>query len=330
MKNLAAVRVLVAPVVAGAVAGMLILWMLASAMHGGAPHSLRVGVVAPDQALSQVSAALDQKEPGAFSIVRYTTADEARAAVDSRDVAGAVVFGNGTMEIKVASGNGPASANAIGGAFSAIAQATGAKPTVTDLRPMSSTDPIGIVPFFLVLTVSLSGLICGLVALMLGGRPSLMTRLGAMVVFAIVSGFLAAGMVGFVGTFDASLWPLSAICMLLALSVAVTTLALQRLVGVAGTGLSALCVVVLGVATSGGMAGPAFLNDGFRELAGILPPSAALSAARGALYFDGAGIYGPCLSLAAWIVVAGAALVAAERWMAPRAMALPRPQPEAI
>jgi hypothetical protein len=88
--------------------------------------------------------------------------------------------------------------------------------------------------------------------------------------------------------------------------------------------------VVLGVATSGGMAGPAFLNDGFRELAGILPPSAALSAARGALYFDGAGIYGPCLSLAAWIVVAGAALVAAERWMAPRAMALPRPQPEAI
>jgi hypothetical protein len=330
MKNIVAIRALVAPVVAGAVAGMLILWMLASAMHGGTPHSLQVGVVAPDQAFSQVSAALEQKQPGAFSLVRYTSAADALAAVDNRDVAGAVLFGQGTVDIKVASGNGPASANAITGAFSAIAQAIGAKPAVTDVHPMTSSDPIGIVPFFLILAVSLSGLIYGLIAHILGSRPSPLAGLGAMVVFAIVSGFLAAGTVGFVGTFEASLWPLSAICMLLALSVALTTVALQRLIGLAGVGLSVLFVVILGVATSGGMAGPAFLNDGFRELAGILPPSAALSATRGALFFNGTNLYAPCLVLVAWIVVAGAAVVAAEYLNAPRAVALPHPQPTAI
>ncbi len=330
MKNVGAMRAVIAPVVAGALAGMLILWMLASAMHGGTPHSLQVGVVAPDQALSQISVGLGQKEPGAFSLVRYSNANGAAAALDNRDVAGIVVLGQGSVDIKVASGNGPASANAIGGAFTAIARALGAQPTVTDVHPMPATDPIGIVPFFMILAVSLSGLIYGLIALMLASRPSLATGLGAMVVFAIVSGLLAAGTVGFVGTFDSSLWPLSAICMLLALSVAVTTVALQRLIGVAGTGISALVVVILGVATSGGLAGPAFLNDGFREVAGILPPSAALAATRGALFFNGANLYPPCLVLTAWIVVAGTVLVVAELLRAPRAMALPQAQPKAL
>ncbi len=325
MNSLASARKLVAPVLAGAVAGTLILWALAAALHAPAPHSLPVALVGPDKAVTTISSQLDQRQPGAFSVVRYETSDAARAAVDNRDVAGAVVVGQGTLDIIVASGNGTASAGAISGAFGAIAQAMGAKTTITDVHPLPAADPIGIVPFFLVLAVSLSGLIYGLIALLMGGNSRIGARLAAMIVFAIASGLLAAATVGFVTTFDSSLWALAGVCMLLALSVAVTTTALQRLIGLAGTGLSALIVVILGMATSGGMAGPSFLTDGFREAAGILPPSAALSAARSALYFSGSGLLVPCLVLAAWIIVAGAVLLAADQWLAPRAAVLPGP-----
>jgi hypothetical protein len=329
MNNVSQMRALIAPVVAGAVAGMLVLWALASAMHAPAPHGLPVGLVAPDQAATTISAQLEQKQPGAFTVVRYDNSDAARAAVDDRSVAGAVILGQGTMDIVVASGNGSASASAISGAFSAIAQATGVTPTVSDVHPLPAGDPFGIVPFFLVLAVALSGLIYGLISLLMGGNGTLAARLAAMVVFSILSGLLAAATVGFVTVFDSNLWLLAGVCTLLALSVAVTTVALQRLVGLPGTGLSALLVVILGMATSGGLAGPNFLADGFRELAGILPPSAALSAARSALYFGGSGSLGPVVVLAAWAVVAGVVLVAAERWLPARAAATPRAEGQA-
>jgi hypothetical protein len=306
-------RGFVAPIVAGVAAGTLILWLMAAAMHAPAAHGLKVALVAPDQAAAAITASLDQKSPGAFSIVRCTTAEDARAALDDRAVSGAVVMGHGTADILVASGDSEASAAAIGAAFAAVAKATGATATVTDVHPLPASDPHGIVPFFLVLAVSVSGLLYGVIGFLFGDATKTAARVASMIVFAIADGLLVAGVVGFVTGFDSSQWLLAGICMLLALAVAASTVALQRLVGIAGTGVSALFVVILGMATSGGMVGPAFLADGFRELAGLLPPAAGLSAARGAMFFGGGGLVTPVAILTAWIVVAIVVTFAAER-----------------
>jgi hypothetical protein len=313
-----AFRGLVAPVLAGVVVAMAIVWLMASALHSPAPHGLRVGLVAPDQAAAAISASLESKQPGAFTIVRYASSDEARAAVDDRSAAGAVIVGNGTVQILVASGDSEASAAAISGAFTGVASGMGATPSVTDVHPLPASDPHGIVPFFLVLAVSVAGLVYGAVALILGGSASLLRQAGSLLAFALLGGLGAAATVGFVVGHDASQWLLALVCGLLALAVGSTTMALQRLAGIAGIGLAALFVVLLGMATSGGMVGPSFLADGFRELAGILPPSAALAAVRGTMYFDGAGLALPTAVLVAWIVVAFAVLVGAQVWIGRR------------
>jgi hypothetical protein len=316
MKSLsnASVRGLVAPTAAGVLAGTLIFWLMAAALHSPTPHGLRVGLVAPDQAAASVSAALEQRQPGAFTTVRYDTSDEARAAVDDRSVAGAVVISTGTMQIMVASGDSEASAGAISGAFSSIATAMGATATVTDVHPLPSSDPHGIVPFFLALAISVSGLIYGVLTFLLAGPRGLPGQLASLGIFAVLDGLLAAAVVGYIVGFAASQWLLAVVCMLLAAAVAAATIVLQRLTGMAGAGLSALFVVILGMATSGGMVGPSFLADGFRELAGIFPPSAGLAAARGAMYFNGGGLVWPVAVLVTWIVVALALVIGIEIW----------------
>jgi hypothetical protein len=316
--TIASVPSLVAPVAAGVVAGTLIFWLMAAALHAPAPHGLRVGLVAPDQAAAAVSASLEQRQPGAFTIVRYDTSDDARAALDDRSVSGAVIIGTGTMQILVASGDSEASAAAISGAFSGAATAMGATPTVTDVHPLPSSDPHGIVPFFLALAISISGLVYGVLVFQLSGVRKPLEQLVSLAVFTVLDGLLAAAVVGYIVGFDASQWQLAVVCMLLAAAVASATMVLQRLTGMAGAGFSAIFVVILGMATSGGMVGPSFLADGFREMAGILPPSAGLAAARGAMYFSGGGLVWPVAVLAAWIVVTLAVLVAIEVWASRR------------
>jgi hypothetical protein len=311
-------RDVAAPIAAGVAVAMLIVWLMASALHSPAPHGLRVALVAPDQAASAVAASLEKKQPGAFTIVRYDTREAAKAAIDDRSVAGAVIVGTGAVEILVSSGDSEASAAAISGAFSGVAAGMSAAPTVTDVHPLPNSDPHGIVPFFLVLAVSISGLVFGAAASLMGGASGLMSKLGSAFAFAVLDGLGAAVVVGFVVGFEAELWLLAGVCACLALAVAAATMALRRLVGLPGLALSAVFVVLLGMASSGGMVGPSFLADGFRELAGLLPPSAGLAAARSALYFDGGGVITPLAVLAIWIVVAVALVVAVEVWTSRR------------
>jgi hypothetical protein len=309
------------PILAGTVVGMLMIWLMASALHAPAAHGIRVGLVAPAQAAAAIPASLEQKQPGAFSIVIYASADEARAAIDSRSVAGAVIVGGGTTQILVASADSEGSAAAIGAAFSAVAKATGSTPIVTDVRPLPASDPHGIVPFFLILAVSVSGLVfCG-ATFVLGDGRSIVRSLGSMAAFGVASGLLVTLTVGFVIGYGNNLWLLWVVVGLLALAVAAATIALQRLFGITGLGLSALFVILLGIATSGGLAGPPFLADGFRELTGILPPAAGLAAARDALYFEGGGLMTPIMVLVAWVSAAWAVTIAADLWRGRRAAA---------
>jgi len=81
--------------------------------------------------------------------------------------------------------------------------------------------------------------------------------------------------------------------------------------------------VILGAATSGSIVGPDFLPDGFRSLAPVMPAGAALSAVRGALYFDSAGLASPLLVLGGWVVVSVAIVAGLEAWRTRRTSARP-------
>ena len=296
------IRVTVAPIVIGLMIAGLYVWLFAAAFSQPQPHALPVGVVGPEPAVAAITAGLDKNAPGAFSVTTYESADAARAAIDDRTIAGAYIAGPGAPQILVASGNSAASAGAISGAFGAIAKATGAVPTVTDIHPLTSTDPQGVVPFFLILGVSQTGLLYQMITGFMPFRPSRRVRLAAMTVFAIVAGLTAACAYGLVLGFSSSFWLLALTCIGVAWAVAAPTAALQSMFGLPGVGLAALFFMMLGGSSSGGMTGAPFAPDGFRQLAAIMPNGVGLFSVRSALYFDGAAMLVPLLILAAWIV----------------------------
>ena len=319
----------IAPIVIGLVLAAWFVWLFAAALHLPQAHELPVALVAPDAAAAQVTAGLERQAPGAFTVTTHGSASEARSALADREAVGAFVVGADGATILIASGASEASASAVAGAFTALAGALQLAPTVEDVAPLPDDDPHGTVPFFLVLGVSLSALIFAVTAQAPGAngsRPSLGERLAALVTFAVLDGLVAAGAVGVVLGFDEDTWMLATVCALLALAVASATVALQELVGAAGSGLSALFVVILGVACSGAMAGPWFLPDGFRALAPLLPPGIGLAAVRDTLYFDGA-VLGLCAAtLGSWAIVSLAVVVGVDLWRhrpAGQAMAAP-------
>jgi ABC-type uncharacterized transport system permease subunit len=77
--------------------------------------------------------------------------------------------------------------------------------------------------------------------------------------------------------------------------------ACQAVTGLPGTGLAALAFVFIGNAVSGGTVPFAFLPDGFRQIAPLLPNGAIVSAARDVVYLPEANLAHPLLVLGIWL-----------------------------
>jgi ABC-type multidrug transport system permease subunit len=222
----------------------------------------------------------------------------------------------------VASAAGEASSEAISGALGAVAEALGRSPTVEDVQPLPASDSRGMVPFFLVLGVTVSAFLFQQLSRSQARTFHLGSAVISMVVFAALDGLLAALAVGIVVGFDSSYWSLAGVCALLALAVAAATVAFFRLFGQAGVGLAGVIVVLLANASSGSVIGPHFLPQPFRWLSPVLPAGAGLEAARSALYFEGAGLGWPHAALALWVLGALVVLACLElrrTWARPRA-----------
>lgn len=294
-------RAAIAATTVGVAMVFLFVWLFAAALHQPRAHDLKVGVVGPAGVIERVAAAVEANAPGAFVLSGYASAEEARAAVRGRELAGALVVGSAQPLIMVASAGGEAASTAIYGALTATAEALGQSPTVEDVQPLPASDPRGLVPFFLVLGVSVSGLIFQIIYRAQTGSFRLWSALASMTGFAVLAGFLAALAVAIVLGFESSYWLLTGVCALLALAVASATAAACGLFGRAGLGVAGLVVVLLGNASSGSIIGSAFLPQPFRWLSPVLPAGSGLEAARSALYFDGAGLDWQLEKLAIWV-----------------------------
>jgi hypothetical protein len=289
-------------VVTGLVMVFLFVWLFAAALHQPKPHDLPIGLVAPAAVATKIEAAMGKAAPGTFAVSSYAGKEEAVKAIEDRDVVGALVVGGPQPEILIAGGASEPTARAVEGALQALAKNMGQTPTVEDVRPLPESDPRGLVPFFLVLGVSVSAFIF---QLSLGGggrRRSTAWHCGLMTGFAVLDGLIASLAVSVALGFDSTYWGLAGVCMLLALAVAAATRACIELFGRAGTGVAGLIVILLGNASSGSIIGARFLPEPFRTLSPGLPAGAALEAVRSTLYFSGRGLGWSLAGLAFWVV----------------------------
>ncbi|MFB7513734.1 ABC transporter permease [Streptomyces sp. NPDC056144] len=262
-----------------------------------APRDLPVGVAGPAAAAGAVEQALGRHE-GAFEIHRYADEGAARAAVENRDVYGAVVVGSGGTELLTASAASPVVAGLLREAVGA--QAPGGAPVqVTDVVATPSGDPRGAVLGASLLPLALVGAATGVATVLLGLR-------GARAATALTGAAALAGIVGatlahsWLGALAGNWWAEAGVLGLTVLAIASAFAGLATLLGKPGFGLAAVLTILLGNAFSGMSSAPELLPTGIGLIGQWLPPGAAGSALRSVSAFDGAAAAGPLLVLALW------------------------------
>ncbi|MFI1657090.1 ABC transporter permease [Streptomyces sp. NPDC020472] len=285
-----------------------------------APRDLPVGVAGPAAAADAVERGLGRHE-GAFEIHRYADAGAARAAIEDRDVYGAVVVTPSGTELLTASAASPVVAGLLREAVTAQAPA-GAPVRVTDVVAAPAGDPRGAVLGASLLPLALVGAAAGVATVLLGlrGAGAVATLVGAAALAGLVGAALADS---WLGALTGGWWAEAGVLGLTVLAIGSAFAGLATLLGKPGFGLAAALTVLFGNAFSGMSSAPELLPTGVGALGQWLPPGAGGSALRSVSAFDGAAAGRPLLVLSLWAVAGLAATAFGARRR--RAEAAPAP-----
>ena len=297
------VEMLVRPMIAGLVLLVALVGLIGSAIRDPKPHDIRVGLVGPPPAVQQISGAFAANAPGAFDFKTYQSDIDARAAIDAREVDGALVLGAGSPHLIVAGAAGDAAAGVITAAMTNVFKAQGTALDVETVHPFAAGDAHGLILFFVVVAVTISTLVVQALLFVTARTAGFATSLGVVVVYGLLAALAGLGTAAWLADDYASgFWTAVGLVTLASAALGAVVAGMARLLGLPGIALSALVVVLLSLVSSGGPAGSELLPDFYRWLAPYMPAGQLYSALRGAIYFDGAGLQDPLIVLSAWLV----------------------------
>ncbi|WP_280185640.1 MULTISPECIES: hypothetical protein [Nocardia] len=264
-----------------------------------APRDLPLAVTGPQAAM--VTGKLAEHNPGAFEI--STPADEAaaRAAIEDREVYGAIVTGDGPPRVLVASGASPAVAQQLTQIGQQLSGAPAAR--VEDVVAADSDDPRGAAFGAMVLPLVMSGIAAGvLLALLI---PAIGGRVIGLVTFGVVGGLLSMAIIqGWMSVVPGSYLVLASVAGLVSFAVAGAVVGLAAVLGRPGIGIAALTMLLIGNPFSAATSAPELLPQPWGAVGQLLPPGAAGSLLRSVAFFDGAAATGPLVVLLVWSAVA--------------------------
>ncbi|MGW7276262.1 hypothetical protein ACWGH5_37890 [Streptomyces sp. NPDC054864] len=295
---------------AAAVVAMLCAFALPS-IHSG-PNELPTGVTGPRQPVAAVSKALQGDK---WNVTAYDSEGELRAAIQDRDVMGGIVLAPGRVTAYIATTGGPQAAAALTSSATAIAEQQQTDFTVDDLKPFPEDDPKGAGFSSAALPMIIGGMFPAvLLTRLFPGHSGLRLRLAGGVAFALAGGFAITALLQYgTGSLSGN-YSITSLGMSLGMAALVMTLlGLESLIGMAGFGLGAVVIMLLGNPLSGFASGPHWLPDGWAQVGQILPPGAAGSLLRANAFFDGTGAGSPALILAAYALLGLALMFIADR-----------------
>jgi hypothetical protein len=117
-----------------------------------------------------------------------------------------------------------------------------------------------------------------------------------------------------IGAITGHFWEIALVGAFVVFAVAVATMGLQLVLGIAGTAIVLIAFVLIGNPASGGIVPEQFLPGFWRSVGPWLPNGAGFTLLRNVLYFDGNGITRAGTVLAAYSLIGIALLLAfAER-----------------
>jgi hypothetical protein len=293
------------------------------AFHSPEPHQIPVIVVAQGEVAGQVVEQLNAI-PG--QPLKASASDDVRVALESLrkgDTSGVYVVSAADSHdfAVVASGGGTSVATAVEDLFDAAAKQHDRTVSIQDAVPLDPGDARGLSGFYLVIGWAVGGyLFAAMLGVAKGSRPATLPRaawrLGATVPYALASGLGGAVIAEPVlGALNGHFWSVAGIGVLVTLSAATVTIALQTLFGVIGIGLTVVLFVILGNPSAGGAYQAPLLPPFWRAISSYLPNGAGTEAVRRFVYFDGHGVMHPIVVLAAWIIGGAALTLAASATM---------------
>lgn len=280
-----------------------------------APHDLPVGVAGPAPATAPLQQGLE-RQPDVFEVHRYDDEAAARAAIQERDVYGAVVATPEGPHLLTASAAGPVVAQLLREAVTAQAPA-GTQVPVTDVVATPAGDPRGTAFGASMLPLTLGGVATGALVSLLALRG--VRALGAVFGASALAGLTATALAhSWLGVLAGDWWLEAGAFGLAVLAIGATVAGLASLIGQAGIGLGAFLMVLIGNPFAGVSGAPELLPEPFGVIGQLLPPGASGSMLRSVAFFDGNAAGTPVLTLAIWAVVGLAAvLVGTRRTAAP-------------
>ena len=274
------------------------------------PRDLPIGVAGPPQATGPIEAQLADAGD-TLEIHRYPDEPAARAAVEDRDVYGAVVASPAGVTLLTASAGSSAVAGLLQERFAAPpAEGGSARPVaarVVDVVPAPEDDPRGAALSASVLPMLLAGIITG--ALISSLTAPGLAQVGALFAASVLAGLAAVAIAqGWLDVLEGSWVANAGVLSLTVLAVASVVAGLVALMGLPGIGVAAVLMVLIGNPWSGIGSAPELLPRPIGDIGQLLPPGAGGNALRSTAFFDGARSWDHLWVLIVWAVLGFAAL----------------------
>ncbi|MEU4778870.1 hypothetical protein [Micromonospora sp. NPDC023633] len=294
------------------------------ALHRPTPRDVPVGVVRGDQKAEALLAAV-RNQTDTLEAVGYDDPEAADDGLHTREVyAVLATTAEGGLVLTTASAAAPAATDVVVQVLGTAARQAEMPLRVTDDVPVAPTDPRGLVPFYLAVGYVLGGYLAATVlGLGNGTAPRSLRRAGlriaALAAYSLVLGAIGAVVVGPVlDVWDHDLVGVAASGALAVLAAAMIASAVQGWLGLFGTGLVILLLVVLGNPGSGGIYAPEFLPTWLRGMHRWNVPGLATDLLESVVYFDRRSTGWPLAGLTIWAALGVAGVLSATPFQARR------------
>lgn len=280
------------------------------------PHELPIAISGPAEAVTAAEDAVDSRQPGAIAFTEVDDRAAAVAAIETREVYGAVVLGaepevltSSASSLVVAQLLGTVAAtleegvNAQAAAAAAAAGAPAAPPhievAVTDVVPLAESDPRGTGLTAAMFPLVLGGMLGG-IAISLGVIGAL-RRVYAVLLYSVVGGLALAGILqGWFGALQGD-YVLNAAAIGLALAaIAAPITGFVALIGRAGIAVGPVVMLLIANPVSAVAMPKEFLPEPWGAVGQWFPPGAAGTLVRELSYFPAADTGFPWLVLGVW------------------------------
>ncbi|MEV0096551.1 ABC transporter permease [Streptomyces sp. NPDC050738] len=275
-----------------------------------APRDLPIGLAGTPAGTAQPQHQL-AAQGSAFEVTHYADEAAARAAIEDRDIYGALVVTAQGPRLLTASAASPVVAQFLQKAAAGMAPAGAAIP-VTDVVSPPAADPRGTALTSSILPLAMAGMVAGAIVTLFGLRG--IRAAAALVAASALVGIAATAVTdSWLGVFAGSRPAEAGVLGLAVLSIAAIVAGLAALMGPGGIGIGALLTMIVGNAFSGAGSAPELLPQPAGVIGQLLPPGAAATLLRSVAYFDGSAALVPALTLGAWGALGLAAVLAGGR-----------------